>query len=227
MIIYYLLSCLLVLGSYLQAENKDILLVYDKEVYVSSDEPDQNVYCYQKDSSCKVDVFLEAKAGYFIPTANQFRKAFSGAGIYELELTVRFPERLCFFVGADYYREKNPTKGNPAYSCSIEMVQLFAGLKYITSTWHSLQAYVGTGIQEAYVKNKNSAPALINEQHHWRPGALLETGILYVKTPLVLDVFLNYSWLIVPMNGSATKPVFVRHQNISGLSVGGGIGYNF
>lgn len=181
----------------------------------------------KKPEKCCGEVFLEAKAGYFIPIADRYKKVFSGSGIYGLEADVQIYRPLYFYLGADYYTESGHTRGSTDFPCSIEMIRPFAGFKFIFQTRHTVRPYLGVAFQEAYVKNKTKAPTLIREENHWQEGALGQVGIVCVWNHFVLDIFGNYSWLVVHMKGSKTKPVIVHHQNISGFTVGGGLGYQF
>lgn len=173
------------------------------------------------------EIFVEVKAGYFFPISDRFSDVYSGSGIYGLEATVEMYQMLYGYLGAEYYREKTHVKGNQNYSCSVELVRPYIGLKAIARGWDSFRPYLGGAFQEAYVRNKNSLPLLIQKQNHWGPGAIFQVGFLYEKSHFVLDIFLDYSWLTIPMSSSVAKPVVVNRQNLSGFTLGGGLGYRF
>jgi hypothetical protein len=199
----------------------------DGEVSWASKQP-HKLHREKKPEKCDCrEVFLEAKAGYFIPIADRYKKVFSGSGIYGLEADIQLYRPLYFYLGADYYTESSHTQGSHHFPCSIEMIRPFAGFKFIFQTRYPIRPYLGVAFQEAYVKNKTKAHTLIREEHHWQEGALGQVGIVCIWNHFVLDIFGNYSWLIVHMKGSKTKPVIVHHQNISGFTVGGGLGYQF
>ena len=183
--------------------------------------------CSEDESPCKKDMFLEARAGYFFPIASRYRKVFSGSGIYGVEGNIEIGDMLYASLGGDYYRENSHTTGTPRSSCWVEFIRSFTGLKVIGFPDYPVRPYFTGAFQVAYVKNVNHSPLLIPKETHWRPGALFELGVLYKWDHIVFDLFANYSWLTVSMTGSKTQRIIVRTQDISGFTLGGGVGYQF
>ncbi|MFZ4773531.1 MAG: hypothetical protein ACOYK9_06030 [Chlamydiia bacterium] len=173
------------------------------------------------------EVFIEAKLGGFIPVNSTFRSGFEGAGIYGLELDVEAWGPFFGFLGLSYYHDSGQTISNPSYRTTIDLVQPYIGGKLIAPKDYFFRPYIGGALQGSCAINKTNAPYLIQNKTTWAPGALAVAGIMVARKEFVFDLFCNYSWLVMHMGNSSSQKVVTNNQDISGVSIGAGLGYTF
>ncbi|MBX7067661.1 MAG: hypothetical protein K1X28_10575 [Parachlamydiales bacterium] len=172
------------------------------------------------------ECFLEAKAGYFLPTGSRFKKVFSGSGIYGLEFDIHVKKAVYSWMGVDYfYQSGNATNGS---SGNIQMARLNAGLMLVSPYFEKIQPYLGAGPQLTYIHTHTSAPTLIHNQGNWGAGGLFRTGV-YIKPfcHFLIDIFANYSQQTISMHQTKRKPVTLHKADVSGFSFGAGLAYRF
>lgn len=148
---------------------------------------------------CRKEVLIEGKAAWYYPTNHHFRKKYGSGGIYTLEGNFQAYEEFYIFASASLFDQHH-----------IYFIPLELGAKWLRHFWANGRRcafYLGAGAVGTYVHAKS---------HRWGFGGNWKTGwICYMNRHFTIDVFSEYTY---------TK---VHHLNISGLSVGGGIGYSF
>ncbi|MFZ4773527.1 MAG: hypothetical protein ACOYK9_06010 [Chlamydiia bacterium] len=175
----------------------------------------------------KREIFVEAKLGGFIPVDSTFRLFFQGAGIYAIEGTVEAWGPAFGFLGLSYYHDSGQTISTPPYRTTTDLIQPYLGAKILAPKDYFFRPYIGGALQVACSINKTNAPYLIQDSTSWGPGALFVGGVMVARQNFIFDVFCNYSWLIIHQSSSSSKPVITNNIDISGVSLGCGLGYEF
>ncbi len=172
------------------------------------------------------EVFLEGKIGYFHPTNHRFRESHSGNVIWGLELDYQIWRPLYSWIGVDYFTQGGHTDGLNDHT-RADMVRINIGLELLYDQFW-IQPYLGAGPQATYLKTHVDSEYLVRREWNWGIGALFKTGILFkINSFLLADLFANYSWQTVDMKRFHCKNVVTHRADISGISVGAGVGYRF
>lgn len=176
-------------------------------------------------ASVQADVFTEVKAAYFRPTAREFRSLYSDSGLYGIELTGQVWRGLYAWGSTDcFYQTGKSTLGN---STKVTMVPIGLGLKYLIPVKEA-DVYFGAGILGTYLHTHDRSPYVIQHNSHWGVGAILKAGVfLLAKEHLFFDLFTNYSFTKVNFHDTDGGKVIPLQADISGWSIGAGIGYRF
>ena len=170
--------------------------------------------------------FIEAKAGYFLPTNSRLKKNCSGSGIYGLEGNYQLWKYLYSWLGADYFTQSGHTQGQHNH-ISMQIVRINAGLKCIYNRYH-IRPYIGFGPQAAYLNTHVNSSYLIRKQSNWGAGCILNGGVnMIISHSCILDFFSSYSWQTIDMHRTRHKKVIIHDANISGFTFGGAWGYRF
>lgn len=172
------------------------------------------------------ECFVEANAGYFLPTNSRFKKTCSGSGIYGFGVDYQIWKYLYSWLGADYFTQSGHTQGGHNH-VRTEMIRINAGLKCIYNSYR-IRPYIGFGPQAAYLNTHVNSSYLIRKQSNWGAGCILNGGInIIIFRSCILDLFSSYSWQTVDMHRTSHKKVIVHNADISGFTFGGGLGYRF
>ncbi len=176
---------------------------------------------------CANDCFIEAKVSYFQPTNHRFKENFSGGINYGLEFDYQLCDPVYTWLTLDYFTKKGHTKENHDHS-QVNIARIGFGPKYYFYNNTCVQPYLGIGPQVAYLHTHVDSSHLIRKKTKWGFGALFKSGLNYnITERLLVDVFADYSWLIMNMHNNSQKKVIVHRANLSGFYFGGGIGYRF
>jgi hypothetical protein len=172
------------------------------------------------------DVFVEGKAAYFRPTNRDFREIYSDGGIYGFEVTGQAWRDLYAWGSADCFYQSGSTSGFES-STTLTMVPLGLGLKYLFPV-KSADFYFGAGMLGTYLHTKDNSPFVIRNSSNWGFGGIVKAGIyILAREHLFIDLFTDYSFMKVDFHHTDGGRV-IRHQaDLSGWSIGAGIGYRF
>jgi len=181
------------------------------------------------------EVLTEVKAAYFLPTDNRFRDIYSGGGLYSIETSVQICcSQFYPWASLGYFHET----GRSLASCSIgssqsasthiTIVPLGLGLKYLFPIdCICFSPYVGAGVQFAYAHIHNNYPFVSQNQSDWGVGGIAKAGFISDLTHcFFLDFSLDYSYMKVDFHNHHAN-IMNRRADLSGFSVGMGIGYRF
>jgi len=172
-----------------------------------------------------VEILPEARAAYFYPTDDRFRDVYSDAGLYSIETSVQAWKQLYPWASVGFLYTSGSSVGEGSKT-RLYMIPIGVGLKYLFD-FDRLQPYLGLGVVGAYANIHNDSSFVARRQSDWGVGGIAKTGCLaYVTQNLFLDIFLDYTYLKINF-GNSKKNVLTRRADLSGLSVGGGIGYRF
>ncbi len=172
------------------------------------------------------DAFIEGKAAYFYPTDHQFRKIYSGGGIYGLELTCQAWRHLYAWASADCFYQTGKSIGEKD-STHITFVPLGQGLKYLFPV-SFVDIYVGAGILETWAHIKDHSRYVIRSNTKWGIGGIAKIGALFnINKHFFIDVFTNYSYTKIDFHKTNHGSVIRHDADLSGFWFGGALGYRF
>ena len=173
-----------------------------------------------------IDAFVEAKAAYFLPTDDKFRKIYSGGGIYGGEISCQAYKGLYGWASGSYFYKSGHSIGEHN-ATRITMVPLGLGLKYLYRISFA-DLYLGAGVLGTYVHMKDSSHYVVHEHSKWGVGGIIKGGaILNVNKHFFVDLFTDYSFMNVNFHNTHNGTVARHNADLSGWSIGTGIGYRF
>ncbi len=170
------------------------------------------------------DILVEARAAYFYPTDSAFRSIYNESGLYSVEASYSSFGKIHPWASVGMFYKSGHTVAENTKT-SIIIVPLALGLKY-QCYWKCIKPYIGLGILVPYLHTKDDSPFVIKVRNKWGVGAIVKSGIIYdITNCFFADLFLDYSW--AKINFGKTSKTSGRTADISGISVGAGIGYHF
>ena len=163
----------------------------------------------------------EVKVSYFYSTNADFKNIYSsGGGLYRLETSLEAYKNLYPFLSVGYFETSGHSQGQQSPT-KLKMVPISPGLKYFFLEKKKLRPYLGAGILTSYLHIYNDSPYVIKVQSKWGVGGLFQGGfIAYITRSFIIDGFIDYSYMNIHFKNT-------RSANVSGLSIGGGLGYAF
>jgi len=169
------------------------------------------------------EVLTEIRAAYFHPTDSRFQDIYSGGGQYSIETSVQTGcKQLYPWAGVGYFHKSGcsileiPGITSEGDSTHITIVPIGLGLKYLFPIdCICPRPYLGAGVLFSYVHIHNDCSFITQAQSDWGIGGIIKAGFFSDITHCVfLDLFVDYSYMKVDFN-------------LSGFTIGGGIGYRF
>ncbi len=173
-----------------------------------------------------VDVLLEAKAAYFRPSDNKFRKIYSSRGIYGVESSVQAWRELYGWASGSYYSSWGHSiwLKNRTHVC---FVPLALGLKYIFN-FEKVDVYAGAGAMGTYLHIRDYSHYVTPRSSKWGFGGVAKAGaIVDLPHSFFLDFFSDYSYMKIQFHNTDRHRVQSHPVDLSGWSIGGAIGYRF
>ena len=187
------------------------------------------------------ETLTEVRAAYFYPTDSRFRDFYSNGGLYSIETSVQTCcKQLYPWASVGYFHKSGDAILNcpdiiaEGESTHITVVPIGFGLKYLfpidcISYCNRISSYpyLGVGMLVSYVHIHNDSPYVTQRQSHWGIGGIMKAGFISdITHGLFLDLFVDYSYMKVNFHNHHTNIINYK-ANLSGLSIGGGIGYRF
>lgn len=172
------------------------------------------------------ELLPEAKVGYFYPTSSKFREIYSGNAIYGLEFSFQAYRQWYPWIAASYFTQdghssalKNGTR--------ITLVPLEIGLKYLFHTSRHTRIYVGLGAAPTYLRTRDHSSYVIESVHKWGIGGVAKLGSLVDIGRFFFDFFADYFFTTIDFSDTHHHKLVRHDADVSGLSIGIGIGYRF
>lgn len=169
------------------------------------------------------EIILEGKAAWYYPTSKHFRNIYGwGNGIYSLEANFEFAKNWYAYSSGSFFIAHGHSEGI-SYKTTIWFLPITLGIKYLRHhiAYDYLWAwYAGLGGVGTYMQIHDHDPFISQHIDRWGGGGNAQLGgIWYVTEHFLIDLFAQYTFNYVP----------TKHQtaNLSGLSLGGGIGWTF
>jgi hypothetical protein len=172
------------------------------------------------------DVFVEAKAAYYRPTDDKFREIYSDSGIYGGEISCQawrglygWASASCFHKGGHSIRMHDST--------TITFVPLGFGLKYLFPV-SFVDLYVGAGMLNTYAHIEDDSHFVIHSHSKWGQGGIVKAGAIFnVNKHFFVDLFSDYSFMKIDFHNTDHEKVVRHDADLSGWSIGAGVGYRF
>lgn len=173
------------------------------------------------------DYILEFKGAGFFPTNDCFKDIYGKSGaLWGPELTVQLCNEWYGFASIDYFQKKGKSIGL-CDETKVKLVPMALGLKYMRSC-ECIDWYLGLGFQPAYISTNNCSEYVLTKQSRWGFGGVAKGGTyIDLSCNFVLDLFVGYSFVKTGCKKVCTQNVVPLKVNVSGVIVGGGIGYRF
>ncbi len=174
------------------------------------------------------DVILEFRAGYFRPTDCVFRNIVDNkAALFGPEVTFHMYRCIYGFTSIDFLTKNGRSLGLQN-STDIFMLPLGIGLKWMEEISNCVTGYVGLGFQPTFLRTKDCSPFVCQKRHKWGFGGIAKAGV-YVdwQENWFLDFFVDYSFVKVKPFCCDIPNVQPRKADLSGVIIGGGLGYRF
>jgi hypothetical protein len=199
--------------------------VPEVEAVVEPEVQDEEATCEESISECCMDIIVEAKAAWYYPTSSRFRGIYGwGSGIYSLEANFQIADEWYIYSSGSFFIADGHSEGsNTPYDTTIWFIPVTVGAKYLQHFClcdQDLAWYVGVGGVGTYMHIHDGDPYLKKVTATWGGGGNVQLGGMYYLTEcFLIDIFGQYTANYVPTNGKTV--------NLSGLSVGGGLGWTF
>lgn len=183
------------------------------------------IACFSLSSLEAIEVLPEARAAYYHATDRHFRDIYSETGLYSIETSVEAWNRIYPWASLGFLYTSGSSEGE-GDSTELYMIPIGLGAKYIFDLdW--FQPYLGLGMVVAYSHIHNQSKYVAQHQSEWGVGGIAKSGFLaYLTKNVFLDIFCDYTYLKVTFDDSG-KNTSNRRADLSGVYIGGGVGYRF
>lgn len=181
---------------------------------------------------CARDYIIEFKGAGFFPTNDCFKDIYGKSGaLWGPELTFQLCENNDHWYGfasIEYFQKKGHSIGL-CNDTKVKLVPMALGLKYMQSLFcDRTDWYIGLGFQPVYISTNNCSEYVLTKQSRWGFGGIAKGGTyIDLSCNFVLDLFVGYSFVKAGCKKVCTQNVVPLKVNVSGVIVGGGIGYRF
>jgi hypothetical protein len=173
---------------------------------------------------------LEESAAWFYPLNEKFREIYGNSqGIFGIEANFHAVQDLYLWSSFNFLTTSGKGIGTGFHPLTtLYFIPIEAGLKYLHNfIWKDYQwgAYLGVGASANYLHIRNSgAPGYFPSSTTcgWGFGMVAKTGgIFYPCERVFVDLFFQYSYAKVDFDYPKND------VDLSGLSIGAGVGYAF
>lgn len=172
------------------------------------------------------EFLVEAKGAYFRSTDHKFRKIYSNGGLFSGEINYQAWNNIYAWASGGYFYKKGSSIGL-SNSTKITLVPVGFGLKYLYSC-NCFDFYVGAGAQPTYVYIKDNSSFAIGTSSKWTWGGIVKVGAIWnIRQNFFIDLFADYSFTDVKFHRTNNGAVTRQRADLSGWSLGAGIGYRF
>ncbi len=171
------------------------------------------------------EVLLEFEGAYYGPTGHLFRRDFAETYQAGIETSVQAWRGLYPFVsGSLSTKWGNTALGNKT---RVKFIPIGVGLKYLWK-FNFGDVYLGAGALPTHVNLFNDSPYVTQHVSKWGCGAVGKAGFLFdLASSFFLDLFGAYSYIRIPYHNSRGGTVVPTTIDLSGYSLGIGLGYRF
>jgi hypothetical protein len=172
-------------------------------------------------------VLIEAKAACFISTNHLFKKIYHRpGGIYGLEATFQLCDELYGWTSGSFFTQKGYSI-NGHNRTRVTFVPIGFGIKYLIAC-SNMDFYAGAGVLATYLQTKDDSPFVFHRPSKWGVGGIWKAGCnIYLSPCIFLDIFADYSYIKIGFNNTNNGTIQRHKGNLSGASLGAGIGYKF
>lgn len=174
--------------------------------------------------------YFAIKPGYFYFSDNNMRHFFNDGGfILRAQSGCRFWEYLMVWMDGSYFEKTGESIGGGA-KLKIKLATLTLGLKGIYYFNEYAAIYGGAGPRIFMMLLNNATPFVRGDDNEVGVGGGFDLGFWLFPIPqwknFFIDVFGDYSWKKLRVDADEISS-FDYDVNVSGISVGAGIGIRF
>ena len=178
-------------------------------------------------SSLHATSIVEGKFSYFRPDSPTLRKIFPGwMPVYQLEARTRIAKYFYFWGSVAYISKHGHSLGDHQRT-TLHVVPLTAGVDLVSRFSDQFKLYAGAGARYFFVNVINHSQYVHKtDTSNGLGGAFRAGSLIRLSKHWVLDLCLDYSLKNMRFSGSSSK-VQRHHLDLSGLSLGAGIGFQW
>lgn len=176
-------------------------------------------------------VSVEADVSVFFPISSNLRTIYGAAwpdlalSLDHISLIRKFPSINLFAIVNYQFASGHSEHGDE--STHINLVPITLGLKWVKKIHKRVEWYFGAAPKYYFMHITNNSPYVPRVTHQNGCGAFVTTGtFLYPKNHLVLDFFLNFSYMKFGAPHQPSNAVSFS-TNVAGLDLGAGVGWDF
>ncbi len=170
---------------------------------------------------------IEGKLSYFRPNSSVLRNIFSEwMPLYQVEGVAKVWKDFHIWASVGYLH-KNGRSLEGHQSTSIQLVPVTLGLEYLIHFSNCSTGYLGLGPRYFCTKITNRSHFVHrHDLKNGLGGAFRVGGLIYFTPHFLLDLCIDYS--IKEFKPGHSSSTIQRHElNLSGLSLGVGLGYSW
>lgn len=180
--------------------------------------------------SASIQGMIEGKISYYYQMDSTTRGVFNNRVLYGLEGSIgdrlTHHQALFGYVGTNLYSASGHSIGQNTKT-ELLLIPIEIGMKYLLSVRHDVDMYIGVAATPFYVNTTDDSSFVIHKRSKWDIGGTFKGGALIFpkQEHFFIDIFLSYYLLSTKF--SDTHLTIGREADLSGLSVGGGLGWEF
>lgn len=184
--------------------------------------------------SCNVAkaISIEGDASAFFPTNHTVRKIFGtvwqnyGITFDHMQPFTNKWHPLSFFGQFNYLFSKGYSIAGHQRT-HIQLIPITFGLKWIQSVHPNIEVYAGAAPRYYFMRIKNDTSYVPRHTNTSNCGAYFTIGsFFYPVCDCMINLFVDYSY--IKFKAPSSTPLYTGFStNVSGVSLGGGIGWNF
>lgn len=176
--------------------------------------------------ACARDVSVEGRVAYFCPTGAKFREIYGGGALCSLEVSAETYCDIYSWFSVGYLRSTGHCIGGD-YGTTLDMVPFSLGLKYHFCACR-FRPYLGVGLGLNYIHTRDDSPYVIRDRSNWGFGGVFKGGFLYkLRNRYFIDGFIDYTAMKAGFKNHCHKVVECYDADVSGFSIGLGLGRSF
>jgi len=181
---------------------------------------------------CFPQPLIEVKGGYFRFSSSKIRQIYDTGGL-DVQLCASYPFQninsrwtLNTYGAVEYFhRSGKSINGNE--KTELWSIPINIGLKPVYSINSNTQYYFAIGPRYLYIHQHNDSPYVYKNKSGNGFGIFVNTGFNYAPWDhFVIDIFGEYSYAKINSH-SGRAGVYATSMQIGGLTLGGGLGYEF
>lgn len=171
-------------------------------------------------------LFIEGKGADYISTDHLFRKIYGEhSGIFSAELTGQLYRWLYGWAAIGLLVKDGRSIGEHTLTRLI-MIPVSFGLKYLKQLEYG-DWYFGMGAVVPHVHIEDKSP-YVSDRSRWGIGGNWKLGMnINISESVFFDIFGEYTYLKMDFDNDCCRRVVSHKANLSGASLGLGIGYRF
>lgn len=175
----------------------------------------------------KSDTFcLTTNISYFIPNSKRFNQVYGGMMMYQFEMKFLMFSAFSPYLRAGYsYISGKSLLGR---NTNLYAIPLESGIELSLFKESRTEPFINLGFLFSYYHITNEFRCIPSIQHSWAYGVAIRGGSIFnLQYGLCVLIFLDYMLFATTHFSPQFHSQQTENVDLSGLSLGGGIGYKF